>query len=56
MRGLVWLGVVLFVVWAVLWLGFKVVSGVVHILVAVAIVLIVIGLLKRGAREVKSRM
>lgn len=56
MHPFVWLGVVLFILWAVLWLGFKIVSGVVHLVVIVAIVLIVWGLVKKGARAVNNRL
>ena len=52
MKGLVSIGVVLLVLWAVLWLGFKIASGLLHLVVVVAIVLIVWGLLKRGARAI----
>ncbi len=55
MHVLGWLGVVLVVLWAVLWLGFKIVSGVVHLLVIAGIVLLVWGLVKRGARAVGNR-
>ena len=53
MHGFVWAGVALFAVWAALWLVFKVVSGLVHVIVLVAVVLIVWGLLKRGATALK---
>jgi hypothetical protein len=53
---LVWLGVVLLVLWAVLWLGFKIVSGIVHLLVIAAVVCIIWGLVKKGARAVGKRM
>lgn len=56
MHALVWAGIALLILWAVLWLGFKIVSGVVHLLVIVALVLLVWGLLKRGARAVDSRL
>lgn len=56
MHSFVWLGVVLLIVWAVLWLGFKIVSGVVHLLVLVAVIFIVWGLVKRGARAVGSKL
>lgn len=56
MHPFVWLGVVLLVLWAVLWLGFKIVSGVVHLLVLAAVVLIVWGLVKKGARAVGNRL
>ena len=47
-----WLGVALLALWAILWLGFKIVSGIVHLLVVVAVVLIVWGLVKKGARKI----
>lgn len=53
MHGFVWVGVALLAVWAALWLVFKVVSGLVHVIVLVAVVLIVWGLVKRGAAAVK---
>lgn len=56
MHSLGWVGVALLALWAVLWLGFKIVSGVVHLLVIVAIAFIVIGLVKRGARAVGNRL
>lgn len=52
MSVLVWIGVVLLVLWAVLWLGFHIVSGLIHIVLLIAIVMIVWGLIKRGARAV----
>jgi Flp pilus assembly protein TadB len=56
MHPFVILGILLLIVWAVLWLGFKIVSGLVHLIVVIAVVLVVWGLLKRGARAVKSRL
>lgn len=56
MHPFVWLGVILLVLWAVLWLGLKLVSGPVHLLVIAAVVLIVWGLVKKGARAVGKRM
>lgn len=56
MHGLGWLGVALLVLWAVLWLGFKIVSGVVHLLVLVGLALLVWALVKRGARAVGTRL
>ena len=52
MSALVWIGVILLVLWGVLWLGFNVVGGLVHLLVIAAVVMIGWGLLKRGARAV----
>ena len=56
MHAFVWLGVVLLVLWAVLWLGFKIVSGIVHLLVIAAVVFIIWGLVKKGAHAVGKRM
>lgn len=53
MHGSVWAGVGLVAVWAALWLVFKVVSGLVHVIVLVAVVLIVWGLVKRGGAALK---
>jgi len=53
MHGFVWIGVALLALWALLWLVFKVVSGIVHVIVLVAVVMIVWGLVKRGAAAVK---
>ena len=46
----------LLVLWGVLWHGFHVVGGLVHLLVIAGIVMIVWGLLKRGARAVDRHM
>jgi hypothetical protein len=53
---LVRIGIALLVLWAVLWLGFKIVSGLVHLLVIVGVVLLVWGLVKRGARGLSDRV
>jgi hypothetical protein len=55
-HGIGWLGVVLVVLWAVLWLGLKIVSGVVHLLVVIGLAFVVWGLVKRGARAVGNRL
>lgn len=52
MNVLVWIGIALVALWALLWLVFHVVSGFVHIIVLVAVVMIVWGLVKRGAAAV----
>lgn len=54
MHPFVWIGAILMVIWAVLWLGFKIVSGVIHIVVLVGVVLLVWGLVKKGARAVRG--
>lgn len=56
MHPLVWAGIMLLVLWAVLWIGFKIVSGLVHLLVIIGIVLLIWGLLKRGARALGNRL
>lgn len=55
MHALAWIGIALLVLWAVLWLGFQLVSGIVHLLVVVGVVLLVWGLVKKGARAVGDR-
>ena len=52
MHTLAWIGIALLVLWAVLWLGFQIVSGVVHLLVVAGLVLLVWGLVRKGARAV----
>jgi len=52
MGPIVSLGVLLIVLWAVLWLGFHIVSGVIHLLIIIGIIMLVWGLIKRGARAV----
>lgn len=52
MSGLVWLGILLLVAWDVLWLRFIIVSGVVHLLVVLAVASNGWGRVKHGARAV----
>ena len=52
MHTLAWIGSALVALWAVLWLGLQIVSGVVHLLVVAGIVLLVWGLVEKGARAV----
>jgi len=47
-----WLGIVLIVTWAVLWLGLKIATGVIHLIVIVGLALIIWGFIKRGARAI----
>ncbi len=49
------LGVVLVVLWAVLWLGLKIVSGLVHLLVLAGAALIIWGLVRKGANAISER-
>lgn len=55
MHPFVWAGIVLLVLWALLWLGFKIVSGVIHLLVIAGVVLLIWGLVKKGARAIGDR-
>ena len=52
MHAVGWLGVVLLVLWADRWLGFKIVIGVVHLLVIVGVFLLIWGLTKKRANAV----
>jgi hypothetical protein len=52
MHPFVWLGVALVAVWVVLWLGFNIVSGAIHLLLLVGAAMLIWGLVKRGARAV----
>jgi hypothetical protein len=52
MGPLVSLGVILIVLWAVLWLGFHIVGWIIHLLIIIGIILLVWGLIQRGARAV----
>jgi hypothetical protein len=54
MSPLVWVGIVLVALWALLWLGLKIVSGVIHLLVIIGIALVIWGLIKRGANAVRG--
>lgn len=56
MSPLLAIGLVLLVLWGVLWLGFNIAGGLVHLLVLAAIVMIVWGLLKRGASAVSHKL
>src|SRR5690606_17985640 len=55
MHPLAWLGIALLALWAVLWLGFKIVSGIIHLLVIVGVALLVWGLVKKAANAVRDR-
>jgi LPXTG-motif cell wall-anchored protein len=56
MSALVWIGIVLLVLWLILWLGFHIVVWAVHLLIIAAVILIVWGLVKRGANAVRDRV
>jgi hypothetical protein len=40
----------------VLWLGFKIVSGLIHLLILAAVIFIIWGLVRRGARAIGSKL
>jgi hypothetical protein len=52
MRGLVSLGILLVILWAVAWLVFKTAGFFIHLLLIVGIIMLILGLLKRGRRAV----
>ena len=56
MNPFVTLGVLLLAIWAVLWLGFHIVSGAIHLLIVFAIISIVWGLVKKGARAIDRKV
>ena len=43
MKALLWIGIVLTILWAVLWLGVKIAVGAIHLLLLAGLVLIVWG-------------
>ncbi|MEZ0336378.1 MAG: DUF5670 family protein [Gemmatimonadales bacterium] len=52
MRGLVSLGILLVILWAVAWLVFKTAGLLIHLLLIVGIIMLVLGLVKRAGRAV----
>ncbi len=52
MKGLVSIGIVLLVLWAVAYLVFKTAGFLIHLLLIVGAIMLVIGLLKRAGRAV----
>lgn len=54
MHPLVWLGLALLALWVVLWIGFKVVSGIIHLLVIVGVIALIWGLVKRGSQAMRG--
>jgi membrane protein implicated in regulation of membrane protease activity len=55
MRIWIGLGILLIVVWALLWLVFRILAWTVHLLVFIGLILLLYGLLRRGARQVRGR-
>ena len=49
-----WLGIVLVVAWAFLWLGLKLATGLIHLLFIIGLALVIWGFIKRGARAISS--
>ena len=47
-----WLGIFLVVAWAFMWLGLKIATGLIHLLVIVGLALVIWGFIKRGARAI----
>jgi hypothetical protein len=54
MRGLVWAGGLLILLWVVLWLVLKIASVLIHLLVVAGIILLIWGLVKRGAKAIRA--
>ena len=52
MQPLVMLGIVLVVLWAVLWLGLKLATGFIHLVLIVGLAFVIWGLIKRGVRAI----
>lgn len=54
MKGLVWLGVIMVIAWAVLWLGVKMAVGAIHLLLLFGLIAIIWGFVqgKRIGRSV----
>jgi hypothetical protein len=52
MRGLVSLGILLVILWAVGWLVFKTAGLLIHLLLIVGIIMLILGLVKRAGRAV----
>ena len=47
-----WLGIIIVLAWAFMWLGLKIATGMIHVLVIVGLALVVWSLIKRGARAI----
>ena len=56
MRGLVSLGVLLVVLWAVAWLVFKTAGFFIHVLLIVGAIMLIMGLVKRAGRGVSREI
>ena len=56
MRGLVSLGIVLVVLWAVALLVFKTAGFLIHLLLIVGVIMLILGLIKRAGRAVSRNV
>lgn len=56
MRGLVSLGILLVVLWAVAWLVFKTAGFLIHLLLIVGVIMLIVGLVKRAGRAVSRNV
>lgn len=52
MSALAIIGAILIVIWLLGWLAFEIASGIIHLLLIIGVVLLVWGLVKRGAKAV----
>ena len=52
MQPLMMLGIVMVVLWAVLWLGLKIATGMIHVMLIVGLAFVIWGLIKKGARAI----
>jgi hypothetical protein len=55
MRIWMWIGIVLIVIWALLWLVFRVLTWAIHLLVFVGLLLLLYGLVRRGVGQARDR-
>jgi hypothetical protein len=56
MKGLLMLGAVLVVVWLLALIVFKVVGFAIHLLLIAGIILLILGVVRRGANAVRNRV
>ena len=47
MKFLIWLGLLLVIAWAVLWLGLKIVSAAIHLLLLIGVAAVIWGAISR---------
>jgi len=56
MRGLVSLGILLVVLWAVAWLVFKTAGFLIHLVLIVGVIMLIVGLVKRAGRGISRNI